>query len=59
MVFQTGTFVDDRIENGMQIQLYNLGAFYVEVYYNNLTNEITRYRAFKSLAQLAPYIRLR
>lgn len=57
-VFSEGVYVDDRDEDGLKVQLYRLYSFYVEVYYNPEENKITRYRSFKSPAQLAPYVKL-
>lgn len=56
-VFTEGVFVDDREEDGLKVQLYRLDSFYVEVYYDPVGNEITRYRSFKSSGELAPYVR--
>ena len=56
-VFTQGIFIDDRREAGLNIQLYRLGNFYVEVYYDAEANRITRYRSFKALGQLAPYLK--
>lgn len=53
-----GTYLSNRTEDGRLIQLYSLPDFYVEVYYHPEANTITRFRAFKSLGQLVPYIRL-
>jgi len=53
-----GTYLSNRTEDAHIIQLYSLPDFYVEVYYFPETNTITRFRAFKSLRQLTPYIRL-
>jgi hypothetical protein len=53
-----GTYLSNRAEEGHLTQLYSLPDFYVEVYYHPETNTIIRFRAFKSLRQLVPYIRL-
>jgi hypothetical protein len=57
-VFTQGTFIDDRDEDGLKVQLYRLDSFYVEVFYNQKDNKITRYRSFNSPGQLAPYVKL-
>jgi hypothetical protein len=57
-VFQEGTFVDNRSENGFKVQLYRLQSFYVEVFYDAQANKILYYRSFNTITQLAPYIRL-
>jgi hypothetical protein len=51
-----GTFLGDRSEAGMTVQLYSLEAFYAEVFYDPLRNEIKRVRSFKSTRLLAPYL---
>jgi hypothetical protein len=51
-----GTFLGDREENGLRVQLYGVGAFYVEVFYDGLANRILRFRAFKTYDLLAPYL---
>ena len=51
-----GTFLADREENGLVVQLYNVGSFYGEVYYDQLTNRILRYRVFEGIQQLTPYL---
>jgi hypothetical protein len=58
VVFQAGTFIDNRIDGKFKVQLYRVHSFYVEVFYDAQANEIIRYRSFKSFAQLAPYVRL-
>ena len=57
-VFREGTFIDNRNEAGFKVQLYRVYSFYVEIFYDAMANEIVRYRSFKSISQLAPYIRL-
>ncbi|MDO3628571.1 hypothetical protein [Mucilaginibacter sp. BT774] len=57
-VFTKELFVDDRDEGGLKVQLYRLNNFYVEVFYDAEANKITRYHAFKSVGQLANYLRL-
>ena len=55
-VFLEGTYIDDRADDAHRIQFYRLYNFYVEVYYDAIKNEVTRYRSFNRLGQLAPYI---
>lgn len=52
----SGTFLADREEDHLKIQLYNLCSFYVEVYYDPDANKILRFRAFSSRDQLTPYL---
>lgn len=51
-----GTFLADREENGLVVQLYNVGLFYGEVYYDRLANRVVRFSAFEGIQQLAPYL---
>jgi hypothetical protein len=57
-IFSQGIFIDDRIENGLNVQLYRLDNFYVEIFYDTKLNGIISYRSFKSPGQLAPYVKL-
>ncbi|HZY39764.1 MAG TPA: hypothetical protein VFE53_24080 [Mucilaginibacter sp.] len=57
-VFTEEVYVDDRDEGGLKVQLYRLGSFYVEVFYDPVGNKISRLRSFKSSGQLAPYVKL-
>jgi abortive infection bacteriophage resistance protein len=57
VVFQDGTFIDNREEEGLKIQLYRLAGFYVEVFYDGKANQILQYRAFSSVSQLSPYLK--
>jgi hypothetical protein len=56
-VFQSGTFIDNREEEGLKIQLYRLNSFYVEVFYDGAENKIVRYHAFSSISQLGAYLK--
>jgi hypothetical protein len=51
-----GNFLVDREENGLIVQLYSVGKFYGELYYDPLANEILRFRAFEGVQQLTPYL---
>ena len=51
-----GEFLADREENGLRIQLYSVGNFYAELYYDPLANQILRWRAFEGIQQLGPYL---
>ena len=51
-----GEFLADREENGLMVQLYSVGNFYGELYYDPLANRILRWRAFKNIQQLGPYL---
>ena len=51
-----GDFLADREENGLIVQLYSVGNFYGELYYDSLANKILRWRAFEGTQQLGPYL---
>jgi len=51
-----GTFLADREEDGLAVQLYSFPAFYVEVFYEKQNNQISRFRAFTSNSLLVPYL---
>ncbi|MFA6245326.1 MAG: hypothetical protein WC615_00205 [Mucilaginibacter sp.] len=55
-VIMQGNFLAEREENGLPVQLYNLGKIYGEIYYDPLANKILRYRAFDDIRQLGPYL---
>ena len=52
-----GTFLDNRGEDQFKVQLYSLGNFYVEVFYEKQNNEIVRIRSFRTTRLLAPYLK--
>jgi hypothetical protein len=56
-VFTDGTFIDDRDDGRLKVQLYRLNNFYVEVFYDADSNKITKYHAFNSAGHLANYLR--
>lgn len=51
-----GKFLADREANGLMVQLYSVGHFYCEVFYDPQANKILRYRAFEDKQQLTPYL---
>lgn len=51
-----GSFLADRKENRLILQLYSVGNFYAEVTYDPLANIILRFRVFEGTQQLAPYL---
>ncbi|MFD2872018.1 hypothetical protein ACFS5N_06040 [Mucilaginibacter ximonensis] len=52
----SGSFLADREENGLMIQLYAVDSFYVEVFYDQLANKILKFHAFSSKSFLVPYL---
>ena len=51
-----GTFIGDRAEGDIKIQLYNMGTFYAEVFYDQHVNAIINVRGFKSTKLIEPYL---
>lgn len=51
-----GTFLADREENGLIVQLFSFEHFYVERYYDRLANRILKVSGFKDTSRLVPYI---
>ena len=52
-----GTFLADRKDGDILVQLVSLHTFYVEIYYEPLENRILRFRAFNSLQLLEPFLK--
>jgi hypothetical protein len=51
-----GNFLADRAENGLTVQLYGVGSFYVEVFYDPVANQIMSFRSFTTKNLLVPYL---
>jgi len=51
-----GSMLADRLDGDTYILLYELGGFYVEVYYSMRDNKIARLKPFKITSDLAPYL---
>jgi hypothetical protein len=51
-----GTFLADRFENELTIQLYAVGSFYVEVFYDPAENKVVSFRSFTTKNLLVPYL---
>ncbi|WP_457127358.1 hypothetical protein [Mucilaginibacter sp. HD30] len=51
-----GSFLADRQENDLTVQLYSVSGFYVEVYYDPNENKIMRFRSFQTKDLLVPYL---
>lgn len=51
-----GDFLAEREENGLTVQLYTVGAFYGELWFDPHANKILRWRAFEGTQGLAPYL---
>ena len=51
-----GSFLADREENGLTVQLYAVNSFYVELFYDPVANKILSFRSFTSKHLLTPYL---
>lgn len=51
-----GVHIADREYDEHKILLYQIDAFYVEVYYHKEHNVIRHYRSFANVEQLEPYL---
>lgn len=51
-----GSYLADRFENELTIQLYAVSSFYVEVFYDPQANQIVGFRAFNTKNLLVPYL---
>ncbi len=51
-----GVHIADRDDGEHKILLYQIDAFYVEVYYHKEYNVIRKYLPFNSTERLAPYL---
>ena len=52
-----GVHIGDRSSGRYWILLYQLDSFYVEVFYDARKDAIVRFRPFRSVGQLSPYLR--
>ena len=48
--------ISDREDVYHRILLFQVDAFYVEIYYNKKLNAITKFRSFSSTEPLVPYL---
>jgi len=51
-----GAYLAVREENGLIVQLYSIGCFYGELFYDPLANKILHCRAFEGTELLNPYL---
>jgi hypothetical protein len=55
-VWKRGEHIASRIDGVYSITLWQLGAFYVEIYFDVLHSKITAFESFESLQKLDPYL---
>lgn len=51
-----GVHLGDRQEGECTVLLYQIDSFYVEVFYHPGSNRVTKFRPFKTLDLLQPYL---
>ena len=55
-LWENGVHIGEREDLVHTIALYQIGSFYVEVFYHRQLNAIKKFRSFSSTDQLEPYI---
>ena len=56
LLLKNGSFLDERTLGPYHIMLYQLGDFYVEVYFITASGKSTFFRSFQSTDGLEPYL---
>lgn len=56
LLLKHGSFLDERNTGNYHIMLYQMEAFYVEVYFITSTGKSTFFRSFQSTEGLQPYL---
>ena len=55
-LWEHGVHIADRDEGEHKLILYQIDAFYVEVWYHKEYNVVRKYRSFLSTDELEPYL---
>lgn len=55
-VEQVGAYIANRSEKGVSIHLFQLDAFYIELYYDENNYELVAMKSFTSTNKLRPYL---
>ncbi|MEO6069067.1 MAG: hypothetical protein ABIP31_00915 [Chitinophagaceae bacterium] len=55
-IWSKGVLIGERIDAFHKINLYQVDAFYVEVYHHTHFNVITKIQSFSSTNKLQPYL---
>jgi hypothetical protein len=53
-----GVFLFGRSGVGVNVILYQMESFYVEIYFDEKMSEVTRIRSFEDTRHLEPYLRM-
>ena len=56
VTWKHGAFIAVADKGALKVLLYQIGSFYVEVYYNCELGKIEEFRSFDSTDQLDPYL---
>ena len=55
-VLQKGVFLGERKDPPLRMMLYDMGRFYVEVFFLSRFNKVAWFNGFTSTDKLAPYL---
>ena len=55
-VWENGEHIASRYDGIFSITLWQIGAFYVEIYFDMLQNKITAFESFENSQMLEPYL---
>lgn len=55
-VLINGVFLGERRDPPLRMMLYDLGSFYVEVFFLSRYNKVAWFNGFKSTKKLEPYL---
>jgi hypothetical protein len=58
VVKHCGVFLFGRTGVGVNVKLYQVDSFYVEIYFNDKMSEATKIRCFEDTRHLEPYLRM-
>lgn len=56
LLWDQGIFLMNRVDEKYSYNLYSLFDFFVEVWYDSKNNSIEKFRTFKTLEALEPYL---
>ena len=58
VVRHCGVFLFGRTGVGVNVKLYQVEGFYVEIYFDEKMSEVIRIKSFEDVKQLDPYLRM-